>query len=50
MVYREITKMEIEDKHKICRTFKGVTEEIKWEGHLCFNVGKKMFKTFIFGK
>jgi len=35
--------MEIEDIQKICKTFKGVTEDIKWEDHLCFNVGKKMF-------
>ena len=35
--------MEIEDIQKICRSFKGVTEDIKWEDHLCFNVGNKMF-------
>jgi predicted DNA-binding protein (MmcQ/YjbR family) len=35
--------MEIEDIQKICRQFKGVVEDIKWENHLCFNVGGKMF-------
>jgi predicted DNA-binding protein (MmcQ/YjbR family) len=35
--------MEIEDIQKICKKFKGVTEDIKWEDHLCFNVGGKMF-------
>ena len=35
--------MEIEDLEKICKSFKGVTEDIKWEDHLCFNVGNKMF-------
>jgi predicted DNA-binding protein (MmcQ/YjbR family) len=35
--------MEIEDLQKICKSFKGVTEDIKWSDHLCFNVGNKMF-------
>lgn len=35
--------MSIEDLQKICKKFKGVTEDIKWEDHLCFNVGSKMF-------
>ena len=35
--------MQIEDLQKICKSFKGVTEDIKWENHLCFNVGEKMF-------
>lgn len=35
--------MTIEDIQTICHTFKGVTEDIKWEDHLCFNVGGKMF-------
>ena len=33
----------IEDLQSICREFKAVTEDIKWENHLCFNVGGKMF-------
>lgn len=33
----------IEDLQKICGEFKGTTEDIKWEDHLCFNVGGKMF-------
>ena len=35
--------MTIEDIQQICRTYPGVTEDIKWEDHLCFNVGGKMF-------
>lgn len=35
--------MTIEDIQTICKTFPGVTEDIKWEDHLCFNVGGKMF-------
>jgi predicted DNA-binding protein (MmcQ/YjbR family) len=37
------TKMQIEDLQKICKLFKGTTEDIKWENHLCFNVGEKMY-------
>lgn len=35
--------MTIEDIQAIFKTFPGVTEDIKWEDHLCFNVGGKMF-------
>jgi predicted DNA-binding protein (MmcQ/YjbR family) len=35
--------MTVEDLQSICKKFKGVTEDIKWEDHLCFNVGDKMF-------
>lgn len=35
--------MTIEDLQTICKKLKGVTEDIKWEDHLCFNVGGKMF-------
>jgi predicted DNA-binding protein (MmcQ/YjbR family) len=35
--------MNIEDIQKICKSLKGVTEDIKWGDHLCFNVGGKMF-------
>jgi predicted DNA-binding protein (MmcQ/YjbR family) len=35
--------MNIEELQSICRKLKGVTEDIKWENHLCFNVGNKMF-------
>jgi predicted DNA-binding protein (MmcQ/YjbR family) len=35
--------MGIDDLQKICKSFKGVTEDIKWENHLCFNIGGKMF-------
>lgn len=35
--------MSIEVIQTICKQFKGVTEDIKWDDHLCFNVGGKMF-------
>jgi predicted DNA-binding protein (MmcQ/YjbR family) len=33
----------IEDIRNICLSLNGVTEDIKWGNHLCFNVGDKMF-------
>ncbi len=35
--------MTIEDLETLCDSFPGVTKDIKWEHHLCFNVGAKMF-------
>lgn len=35
--------MTIEDLETICDQFPSVTKDIKWEEHLCFNVGNKMF-------
>jgi len=35
--------MTIEDIMAVCNTLKGVTTDIKWEDHLCFNIGGKMF-------
>jgi predicted DNA-binding protein (MmcQ/YjbR family) len=35
--------MTIEDLRSICKSLKSVTEDIKWEDHLCFNIGGKMF-------
>ncbi len=35
--------MTIEEIQQICEELKGVTQDIKWEDHLCFNVGGKMF-------
>lgn len=35
--------MTLEAIQKICNGFPDVTEDIKWEDHLCFNVGGKMF-------
>ena len=35
--------MTIEAIQSICKQLPGVTEDIKWEDHLCFNVGDKMF-------
>ena len=33
----------VEELQTICKKFNGVTEDIKWDHHLCFNVGGKMF-------
>lgn len=35
--------MTIEEIRKIALALNGVTEDIKWEDHLCFNIGGKMF-------
>jgi predicted DNA-binding protein (MmcQ/YjbR family) len=35
--------MDLAELRDICLALLGVTEDIKWEHHLCFNVGKKMF-------
>lgn len=35
--------MDIETLQKICHSLPDVTEDIKWETHLCFNIGGKMF-------
>lgn len=35
--------MTVEEIQSICRKHRGVTEDVKWEDHLCFNVGGKMF-------
>ena len=35
--------MTLDTIQKICKSFPEVTEDIKWENHLCFNVGGKMF-------
>jgi predicted DNA-binding protein (MmcQ/YjbR family) len=35
--------MEIEKLRSYCLSFPGATEGIKWEDHLCFMVGEKMF-------
>jgi predicted DNA-binding protein (MmcQ/YjbR family) len=35
--------MTIADIQDICKKFPGVKQDIKWEDHLCFNVGDKMF-------
>jgi predicted DNA-binding protein (MmcQ/YjbR family) len=32
--------------HELCRSFPGVTEDVKWEDHRCFSVGGKMFAVF----
>jgi predicted DNA-binding protein (MmcQ/YjbR family) len=35
--------MTIEELQNICIKLPGVIQDIKWESHLCFNVGDKMF-------
>ena len=35
--------MTIENLQKICKKFPLVTEDIKWETHVCFSVGGKVF-------
>ena len=35
--------MSIEELMRISKALKGVTTGIKWEEHLCFNVGEKIF-------
>lgn len=35
--------MDVETLQNICSKFPGVTEDIKWENHLCFCVAEKMF-------
>ncbi len=35
--------MTLDAIQQFCRGLPGVTEDIKWEHHLCFNVGGKMF-------
>jgi predicted DNA-binding protein (MmcQ/YjbR family) len=35
--------MTIAEVREICLSFPAVTEDIKWEDHLCFNIGGKMF-------
>jgi predicted DNA-binding protein (MmcQ/YjbR family) len=33
----------LEDIQQICHGFAAVTTDIKWEDHLCFNIGDKFF-------
>jgi len=35
--------VKIADIQNICQGLPSVTQDIKWEDHLCFNVGEKMF-------
>lgn len=35
--------MTVEDLRNIALELPGTTEDIKWENHLCFSVGKKMY-------
>ncbi|MCO4291964.1 MmcQ/YjbR family DNA-binding protein [Solitalea sp. MAHUQ-68] len=35
--------MNIEILQNLCKTLPAITEDIKWEDHLCFLIGNKMF-------
>ncbi len=35
--------MTLDELREFCLTFPGATEGIKWEDHICFMVGEKMF-------
>ena len=35
--------MTLDKLREICMSFPGATEGIKWEDHICFMVGEKMF-------
>lgn len=35
--------MQLEEMRTKTLALKGVTEDIKWENHLCFNIGSKIF-------
>ncbi len=35
--------MNLDKLRAICMSFPGVTEGLKWEDHICFMVGEKMF-------
>ena len=35
--------MTLEEIREFCLALPGTTEDIKWENHLCFNVGQKMY-------
>lgn len=35
--------MTIEELQSICQNLPNVTQDIKWETHLCFNINGKMF-------
>lgn len=35
--------MSIEELKQMCERFPGVTQDLKWGHHVCFNVGGKMF-------
>lgn len=39
-------QMNIETLRKTCLALPHVTEDIKWENHLCFCIGDKMFVVF----
>lgn len=40
--------MTVEEIRKFCLSLPFVTEDVKWEDHLCFNIGGKMFCITVF--
>jgi predicted DNA-binding protein (MmcQ/YjbR family) len=40
--------MTVEEIRKFCLSLPSVTEDVKWEDHLCFNIGGKMFCITVF--
>ena len=35
--------MNAEELRELCLSLNGTTEDIKWENHLCFSIGEKMY-------
>jgi predicted DNA-binding protein (MmcQ/YjbR family) len=35
--------MTLEDLQNFCLSLRGTTQDIKWEDHLCFNIGNKIY-------
>ncbi len=42
-MYITTETMNLENLQAICNQLPGTTTDIKWEDHLCFNVGEKMY-------
>ncbi len=36
--------MNLQTLEEICMAFKGTQQDVKWEEHLCFVVGEKMYR------
>ena len=43
LIFKNISLTVIDEIQNICKKLPHVTEDIKWESHLCYNIGKKMF-------
>lgn len=40
--------MTVDEIRKFCMNLPGTTEDVKWENHLCFNIGGKMYCVTVF--